>query len=110
VRIMAAELLRLGVREDQLSRIHDEQEAIDAALKMGRPGDLLLVFADALVRSWKQITKFRPAGAPEPQARVAAPVPSPTISETSIEPPPLSSLEGLLRDERGIRLAPEVDD
>jgi len=77
---------------------------------MGQPGDLLLVFADALVRSWKQITKFRPAGAPEPQARVAAPVPSPTISETSIEPPPLSSLEGLLRDERGIRLAPEVDD
>ncbi len=26
------------------------------------PGDLLLIFADALVRSWKQITKFRPAG------------------------------------------------
>jgi cyanophycin synthetase len=77
---------------------------------MGQPGDLLLVFADALVRSWKQITKFRPAGAPEPQARAAAPLQPPTISETGVEPPPLSSLEGLLRDERGIRLAPEVDD
>jgi hypothetical protein len=62
------------------------------------------------VRSWKQITKFRPAGAPEPQVRTAAPVHIPTISEASVEPPPLSSLEGLLRDERGIRLAPEVDD
>ena len=40
--------------------IPDEQEAIDAALNMGQPGDLLLIFADALVRSWKQITKFKP--------------------------------------------------
>lgn len=77
---------------------------------MGQAGDLVLIFADALVRSWKQVTKFRPAGAPEPQARAPAPPPTPTISETSIEPPPLASLEGLLRDERGIRLAPEVDD
>ena len=94
----------------QISIIPDEQEAIDAALHMGQPGDLLLVFADALVRSWKQITKFRPAGAPEPQARTAVPAPPPTLSEAGTEPPPLSSLEGLLRDERGIRLAPEVDD
>ena len=93
----------------QISIIPDEQEAIDAALNMGQPGDLLLVFADAFVRSWKQITKFRPAGAPEPQARVPAP-PSPTIAEASSEQPQLTSLEGLLRDERGIRLAPEVDD
>jgi hypothetical protein len=27
----------------------DEQEAIDAALNMGQPGDLLLIFADALI-------------------------------------------------------------
>jgi cyanophycin synthetase len=61
------------------------------------------------VRSWKQVTKFRPAGAPEPQARTAPPVQSPSMAEPSAEPPPMS-LEGLLRDERGIRLAPEVDD
>jgi hypothetical protein len=29
---------------------------------------------------------------------------------TPVEPSPFSSLEGLLRDERGIRVAPEVDD
>ena len=29
---------------------------------------------------------------------------------TPAEPPPFASLEGLLRDERGIRVAPEVDD
>jgi cyanophycin synthetase len=77
---------------------------------MGQPGDLLLVFADALVRSWKQITKFRPAGAPEPAARVATPAPTYTMTEAPAEPPPAPSFEGLLRDERGIRLAREVDD
>jgi len=109
-RIIATALVAEGVLNKQISIIPDEQEAIDAALNMGQPGDLVLVFADALVRSWKQITKFRPAGAPEPQVRTPAPPPTPTLSETSVEPPPLTSLEGLLRDERGIRLAPEVDD
>ena len=109
-RMIATALVAEGVANRQISIIPDEQEAIDAALHMGQPGDLLLIFADALVRSWKQITKFRPAGAPEPQARTAVPAPPPTLSEAGTEPPPLSSLEGLLRDERGIRLAPEVDD
>jgi cyanophycin synthetase len=108
--MIATALIGEGVLNKQISIIPDEQEAIDAALNMGQPGDLLLVFADALVRSWKQITKFRPAGAPEPQARAAAPVHAPTFSDATTELPPLPSLEGLLRDERGIRLAPEVDD
>jgi cyanophycin synthetase len=109
-RLIATALVAEGVLNKQISIIPDEQEAIDAALHMGQPGDLVLIFADALVRSWKQVTKFRPAGAPEPQARTAPPVQSPSMAEPSAEPPPLMSLEGLLRDERGIRLAPEVDD
>ena len=54
-RLMAATLLAAGVPQTAISVIPDEQEAIEAALRMGRQGDLLLVFADALVRSWKQI-------------------------------------------------------
>ncbi len=50
-----------GVPESAISIIPDEQQAIDAALRMGEAGDLLLIFADALVRSWKQITKFKTA-------------------------------------------------
>ncbi len=75
-RIMAAELLAAGVPQSAISVIPDEQAAIDAALRMGQPGDLLLVFSDALVRSWKQIIYFRPDGAagdapaPSPQPRV----------------------------------------
>jgi cyanophycin synthetase len=132
-RLQAAALVAKGVREDTISIIPDEQEAIDAALRMGQPGDLLLVFADALVRSWKQITKFRPAGAAAPAragesggnevesldtgrpasslrpvagaragegiGEAAAPAPTPTLN-----------LEGLIRDERGVRFAPETED
>jgi cyanophycin synthetase len=106
-----------GVPQQAISIIPDEQEAIAAALEMGRPGDLLLVFADALVRSWKQITKFRPAGAAAAPviARSEALAPPPSFAA---EPTPgvgdgqpaTFSLEGLIRDERGVRLAAEVDD
>jgi cyanophycin synthetase len=107
-RIMAKALLGNGVPKEAVSIIPDEQEAIDAALKMGQPGDLLLIFADALTRSWKQITKFRPAGTPEPAAPAAVHVPVPALTDAPSEP--AMSLEGLLRDERGIRVAPETED
>ncbi len=108
-KIMAGALLAAGVALDAVSIIPDEQEAIEAALKMAQPGDLLLVFADALTRSWKQITKFRPAGAPAVPVRAAS-APPPMPAATPVEPAPFANLEGLLRDERGIRVAPEVDD
>jgi cyanophycin synthetase len=109
-RIIAEVLMSEGVPKAAISIIPDEQEAIDAALRMGKPGDLILVFADALTRSWKQITKFRPEGAPEPSAQVATPPPVSVMGEALVDPTPAMSLEGLLRDERGIRVAPEVED
>ena len=138
-RIMSQALQAAGVPADAISMIPDEQEAIDAALQMGAPGDLLLVFADALVRSWKQITKFRPAGSPPPRAPqftgsladepalgMATPAAgAPGLATTSAPArsngfaqaaragaaqPPELGLEGLIRDERGVRLAPEIED
>ena len=84
----------------------------------GSPGDLLLVFADALVRSWKQITKFKPAGhgrAPRRRSRRAgARCRSATgrgRAQARAEPARRAfSLEGLIRDERGVRYAPEAED
>ena len=107
-RIQARALRAKGVPEDAISIIPDEQEAIDAALRMGRPGDLLLVFADALVRSWKQIIKFRPEGmapAPERPKSVDVPLPSTPVGEMAFV-----GMEGIVRDERGIRFARESDD
>jgi len=137
------------------------------------PGDLLLIFADALTRSWKQITKFRSATNTTSSAVVAtasdthgpgdgaatgiggfitsspaAPAPAAPASgsarseaaesvaerkiKTSITAPreatrpsrpaaPRDSgssageqaeslMPGLIRDERGVRLAPEIED
>jgi cyanophycin synthetase len=114
-RIQAAALRAAGVPEAAISVIPDEQEAISAALNMGKPGDLLLIFADALVRSWKQITKFKPAGvaahsAPQPAATVA-PLDCGSIARSPPEAAlPVFRLEGLIRDERGVHYAPEAAD
>jgi cyanophycin synthetase len=121
-RIQAQALRAAGVPDTAISIIPDEQDAIEAALQMGEAGDLLLIFADALVRSWKQITKFKPSAGP------AAHPPSPAVSNhpggngintglhaylsapTASEPMADLNYEGLIRDERGIRMAPESDD
>ncbi len=107
-RILAKALQAKGIPESAISIIPDEQEAIDAALRMGRQGDLLLIFADALTRSWKQVIKFRPEGAPPPRV-VKADLPMMAASEQSGEDA-LQAFDGLVRDERGVSLAREGDD
>jgi len=114
-RIQAQALRAAGVAENAISIIPDEQMAIEAALRMGESGDLLLIFADALVRSWKQVTKFKPTGAAANVAGVPASRPRP--SEAKFDPRieaaaanPEFNLDTLIRDERGVRLAPESDD
>ncbi len=126
-RLQAAALREAGVPEAAISIIPDEQQAIEAALNMGQPGDLVLIFADALVRSWKQITKFKPAGvaarAAQPEPRPAPPEPRRASEDGAFAGafgaeggrgseagPPAPSLDGLIRDERGVRFAPEADD
>ena len=113
-------LLEKGVPEGAITVIPDEQEAIDAGLRLGQPGDLLLVFADALTRSWKQVIKFKPdpaAGAPVPADRKAASGPAAAAMATpEDESAPLlgddHSLQaaGFVRDERGLRFAGEAGD
>ncbi len=117
-RIQSAALKAAGISASTIAIIPDEQEAIDAALAMGQPGDLLLIFADALARSWKQITKFRAPGMASSRPQLGAagddlvPVAAvaPTAQPLSSEIAPALNLEGLIRDERGVRLAPEVED
>jgi cyanophycin synthetase len=125
-RIQAQALKAAGVPADAISIIPDEQDAIDAALRMGQPGDLLLIFADALARSWKQITKFKGSGA-VPAITSSTPMEARTngtgiaASTASTASTPLSAsapaetmadfnFEGMIRDERGIRVAPVSDD
>ncbi len=111
--MIAATLRAQGVPEEAISVIPDEQQAIDAALRMGRPGDLLLVFADALTRSWKQVIKFKPEGGTLPTAAAAAAAP-PSAADDTAEAAPgddgaLRSA-GFVRDERGLRFVGEAAD
>ncbi len=122
---MIAKVLRArGVPESAISIIPDEQEAIDAALQMGEQGDLLLIFADALARSWKQVTKFRSASTnavPSPVGEKFTPVTGKRgagnrevtqdeqdelnrVGDTAVE------AAGFIRDERGLRFVKESED
>ncbi|QOW22306.1 cyanophycin synthetase [Novilysobacter avium] len=107
-RILAKALLAQGVDEAQVSIINEEEAAIDAALRMGEPGDLVLIFADALVRSWKQVIKFQAEGEPSAPLRPEVPVTAEPADESI--PASLADYEDLVRDERGVRLAREEND
>ncbi|KAF1724578.1 cyanophycin synthetase [Pseudoxanthomonas japonensis] len=107
-RIIARALQAAGVADTAIEQIPDEQQAIDAALRMGKPGDLVLVFADALARSWKQITKFTPEGAEPRSARVVelpSLAPAPSADEAAV-----AAMEGVIREERGLVFARHDED
>jgi len=108
--ILARALQAAGVPDEAISIIPDEQKAIDAALHMGRHGDLLLIFADALVRSWKQIIKFRPEGAPEVRIDASASSPTPSVIDPGFDEASFADLGDVVRDERGVRFSRESDD
>jgi cyanophycin synthetase len=112
---MIAEVLRAkGVPDSAITLIPDEQEAIDHALRLGRPGDLLMIFADALTRSWKQVTKFKPDASAVGAAPAAAPKPAAAPvddgSELANGAPMDLEAAGFVRDERGLRYVGEADD
>ena len=83
--MLASELMASGVSESDITVIPDEQQAIEAALRMARVGDLVLIFADALARGWKQIVNFKPDVSEQsvPAPRPARSVPRQQVREES---------------------------
>jgi cyanophycin synthetase len=105
-RIISDALQGFGVAGEAISIIPDEQQAVDAALRMGQPGDLILVFADALTRSWKQIIKFTPDGEmPRAAAKAELPVLEATLDERAV-----AAMGGVVREERGLVFEREESD
>ncbi|HKQ57739.1 MAG TPA: cyanophycin synthetase [Candidatus Eisenbacteria bacterium] len=99
-------LLAGGVAEKKVQVIPEEAKAVDAALAMARPGDLVLLFADGLTRTWKQVTQFVPASG------AGARVEASTTPAVELPPMPAMNLDdgpSLVRDERGVRLARETE-
>jgi cyanophycin synthetase len=105
-------LLQHGVESREIDMIPEEVAALDHALKLCRPGDLLLAFGDNIQRCWKQITGFQPEfEKPAPTAPALAPLSFETPEVGALALGAFSSgMDGLVRDERGVRLARETED
>ncbi len=106
--LLRESLLAHGVPAEQIVMIPDEQAANDAALREAQPGDLLLLFADAITRSWKQVIQFQP----EAPARL---IERPRVSRPEATLSPAASLfedgrREFVRESRGVWLPREADD
>lgn len=126
--LMRDGLIANGVDPAVISVIPHEPEAIDAALKMGEAGDLLMIFGDQIARSWKQIIYFnRPAEQQATQIETAQPASQGMLADTDAadlladatpvddapDLPESVSMGGMrmIRDARGVRLeVHEVED
>ena len=94
-------LIAAGVEADRITLVASEAEAVDMALNTAQPDDLLIIFADELARSWKQIIYFKKA---EREAIITAK--PPRVERPAAEFEELvSATDLLIRDERGVRLA-----
>jgi cyanophycin synthetase len=102
-------LLGAGVPAEQILVIPAEQMAVDTALREAQPGDLLLLFADAITRSWKQVIQFRPEAPARLAERPRVSRPEPALTQAA---PALleESRREFVRDSRGVWLAREEAD
>src|SRR5687768_931100 len=95
-------LLEQDVPAEQISVIPDEQEATAAALSEAQPGDLVLIFGDAIARTWEQIVSFRPVEHERRATRRTRPLADPAPASDGHP-------RSFVRDLRGVRFARETE-
>ncbi|MCP4186575.1 MAG: cyanophycin synthetase [Gammaproteobacteria bacterium] len=99
--LMRQHLLELGVVDEGISVIADEEPAIDYALAMAEEGDLVVITADDLQRSWKQIINLNSDKTENKKTIPGTKVFVPENEKRYV----LDQDEELIIDERGVRLA-----
>jgi len=106
-KLMEKALLEFGMKRETVEIVADEEKAVDHALRMAKRGELVLVFADRINRSWKQITKFKGDDA----AHRRSPSAPPSAVSIADPAPSTAQLDGvaIVQDERGVRLARESE-
>ncbi len=99
-------LLEAKIEPGRIEVIADEQEATRHALEIAQPGDLLLILADNIKRSWKQIIYFNAeARADESVQKVTSTITLPDTDEFRFD----EDVQ-IISDERGVRIAREAGD
>jgi cyanophycin synthetase len=100
------QLLEEGVSSDRIDVMPDEQEATSSALQIAEPGDLVLILADNIKRSWKQIIYFNSeAKADDVTKKTTATIELPQNDQFSLD----DDVE-IVSDERGVRIAKDAGD
>ena len=103
--LLRAALMEHGVEDEQIAVIPSEEAAVDAALREAEAGDLLLIFGDAITRSWKQVIQFRPEAPSPPLERKRPSRPEPVMA--GMVPMLEDRRREFVRDSRGVRVARE---
>ena len=103
--MLKARLLERGIAEADVEVIPEEPDAVARALAIAQPGDLVLVLADQVKRTWKQIIYHESDRQAQPDVpkRVALPAADSDAFE-------LAADVEIIRDERGVRIAREAGD
>jgi cyanophycin synthetase len=104
-RLLRDALRANGVPAELVQTIPDEQTAIDTVLREAEAGDLVLIFADAITRGWKQVIQFRPDAVPRvsERPRISRPELALVAAAVGAEDP----RREFVRDSRGVRIARE---
>jgi cyanophycin synthetase len=94
-------LLELGIDDSNIAVIAEEEAAVDHALNNAEEGDLLVITADDLTRTWKQIINLN---SDKEEAKETMPGTKVFVQEKA-KRFVLDQDEELIIDERGVRLA-----
>ncbi len=100
------QLLEDGVSSDRIDVVPDEQESTSKALRIAEQGDLVLILADNIKRSWKQIIYFNSvAKGDDVTKKTTAAIELLHNDQFSLD----DDVE-IVSDERGVRIAKDAGD
>ncbi|MCC2644240.1 MAG: cphA [Burkholderiales bacterium] len=103
-------LIAAGVKPENIHVILSEEEAINYGLSHAAENDLLVILADDIKRSWRQITQFNTSN--EEQEKTQQTISAKPVKIKSNLSEELSQIirGGIVSDERGVRIAYTEDD
>jgi cyanophycin synthetase len=102
------QLLANGVEDSAIEIIPEEVKSVATALEMAQEGDLVVIFADDVRRSWGQVIQHEGDNAASSTSEETKPANS--FVEEDPEAFSLDPGARLVRDERGVRLARDEEE